>query len=388
MKNKYFLFIALLLFFSCSQIEKEEDAISTIRPLLSTNVVTDFSKIVIEIEQIPLESTKKSLIADVSKMQITKSGDYVVLNTSSILLFNSKGQFIHTIGKMGKGPGEYTKIYDICIEDNEETLLALDCNNRVFRYSLRDSSFYQLIMPKWDKQMKTCDGICSSENGGFYLFCSNPIDVDNFENDFNCLYNFDSNGELLNESMLRQDLTLSPERFTKSYDGSYLMRPLEGDWKLIQINGNNIKTYYKIDFGELGIPKRYVYNFSGSGFQNIPKLIKSSFYKLPMSFFETAELIYFKSAGPQGKTNEFIIRKKNKCGIHWIHSDKSPFTFVASDKNYFYCLLNDSESTKEFNKNNKEVNPLKSYVLDNYKIKKQQQFNPTIVKIRFNLCNK
>ena len=354
----------------------------TIKPLDNSVSINDFQSYVDTVRIIPLETKEESFIINVSKLLLTSKRNYVILNSANILMFDKDGMFKFRIGKPGTGPGEYLRIVDICISEDEEKLLVLDCYNQVLIYSLLDGHFIKNIKPKWKGKESTFDGICPSQNAGFFLFSSNPPIVDNFESDFFCVGEFDSSGNLLSESFPRKDFCFSPDRFSRSYDSSIFMRPLEGDNILYRVLGGSISSVMKIDFGELSIPCRYIFSFPGNAWLNISEYIKSPFFKLPMGFLETNNYFYFWCGGPQGKTNEFLLNKGTYDGISWKSSDNFPFNFIASDSTAFYAIYNNVENNDSIN--NSEMSPLKEYIRKYYKLKNfSYESNPSIIKISF-----
>lgn len=394
--QRNFITIILLtsMLLSCTtSIKKEENNVEegnsvekVIKPLECTQLIKSFDNIIDTAFTIPLEASKGSFIVDIGKILKTSDRKFIILNTSNILLFDNKGKFLFEIGTMGKGPGEYMKIYDVCLSKNEKFIYALDCYNRVYKYSLEDGSFIEKIVPSWAQDKRTCDGICISNNDGFYLFCSNPKDYRDFDNDFYCMGKFDSKGVLIEELLLRQDFCLNPQRFTQTYDQCTFIRPLEGERSLLKIKNGNLIPTYLIDFGEKEIPEKYIYNFKGTVAQHIPKFIKSPFYKLPIGFLDTPDMIYFKSVGPEGKTHEFLLNKSDLKGVQWSHSDKLHFALNCSDSNYFYGVYTDVEISREDQA--RPRNPLREYLVKRLKLKPiLVDGNPTLIAIKFNPLN-
>ncbi len=60
---------------------------------------------------VPLETNEESLIRMIEKIWVNDSLVLIYCEQAGILLFRHNGQFIRKIGKRGKGPGEYGKIF-------------------------------------------------------------------------------------------------------------------------------------------------------------------------------------------------------------------------------------------------------------------------------------
>lgn len=359
-----------------------KDSLFILEPLEKTVLITNFSSYIDTVIIIPIETKEECFIIDISKILLTINKDFVILNSTNILMFDSDGLFKFKIGKTGKGPGEYIRIVDICISEDEEKLLVLDCYNQVLVYSLLDGHFIKGIKPEWKGKESTFDGICPSNDMGFFLFSSNPPVVNDFEPDFFCMGKFDSSGNLKSQSFPRKDFCFSPDRFTRSFDYSTFMRPLEGESTLHRIANGKISPVVELDFGKFAVPPKYIFEFPGNAWLNISKYIKSPYYKLPMGFYETVSHLYFWCGGPNGETHELLFQKNIYNGIHWKSSDKFPFNFIASDSSSFYAIYNDVDDND--NMNNQKINPLKKYLKKYYGLKKQDlESNPLLIRISF-----
>lgn len=62
-----------------------------------------------EITEIELELTDNSLLTEIEQIEIINNKIYVY-DKHRLLVFNTQGNFLHSIGKRGSGPGEYTSV--------------------------------------------------------------------------------------------------------------------------------------------------------------------------------------------------------------------------------------------------------------------------------------
>lgn len=364
---------------------KDRVSVLTSHPHEQTVLVKDFNPYIDSIKIIPLETTDESLITHIEKILLTPDKQMIILNSTGIILFDSEGKFLFRIGKIGRAPGEYQKIYDICLDG--KFLLAVDHNNNVLKYSLETGEFIRQITPIFPEKYPTCIGIAPATEGGFFLFCCNPFNESDFTRDFYCLNQFDEKGNHVARFLLREDYVVVTSIITQSYDNSYLVRP-QADHICYRIKDGKILPFIKIDFKEKGIPYRYV-KYETNGGYDIQKFLCAPFYKFPIYFHETQNQLYFACAGPKDANNIFyLMNKKTLEGIYWEVVGLSNPNLVmsyASDENYFYYVFHDYNKYDKSNLPN-DMDPLKKYLITQKEIKfEEEDSNPLIVKIKFNI---
>ena len=149
------------LFFSCtnnpnSQHQKKD--LPTIH-LSKPEKSEDYYNIFKGFKYIPLETTPECLIGNIEKIEILD--DHIIIFdrfiTEKIFVFNLDGKFITTLGKKGKGPGEYNMLSDFDISPDGKSIFLLDrgprrimqFNNKfehikTFAYDFYTSSFLSL----------------------------------------------------------------------------------------------------------------------------------------------------------------------------------------------------------------------------------------------------
>lgn len=123
----YFIAMSMMIFlFSCASGGHKKDITSTApvkEELIHINLpatgenklnVSEFADTVI---YVPLETNSQSFLRRIVQLQLTDK--YIFINGfDRLLLFSKEGKFIRQIGRKGKGPGEYTFIFNfIVIQD-------------------------------------------------------------------------------------------------------------------------------------------------------------------------------------------------------------------------------------------------------------------------------
>jgi hypothetical protein len=132
------IFIAAV-FCSCGRKNADQtNDVSSIKviDLLSEpeSEITCLSEIALDIEYIPLETTKNSMIKNIDKVKIREKYIYLKNNVIEVMCFDRKGRFINKLDKSGRGPEEYTNISDYDISSDNNTLVVLS-GRKIFEYN-------------------------------------------------------------------------------------------------------------------------------------------------------------------------------------------------------------------------------------------------------------
>ena len=77
-----------------------------------------------EIKYIPLETKPDCMIQHIKHIEISESYFFIYEN-DRILQFNINGRFIRQIGANGRGPEEYYRIYDFCIDEKTKEIYII-----------------------------------------------------------------------------------------------------------------------------------------------------------------------------------------------------------------------------------------------------------------------
>jgi hypothetical protein len=94
-------------------------------------LLKDFIK---SIKYVPLETKEGSYISSILELKVF-NGNILIRDVSGrVLIFDSEGKFIKMLGKMGDGPGEYSRAYSIEI-DEEAGLIYLGSVKKLQIYS-------------------------------------------------------------------------------------------------------------------------------------------------------------------------------------------------------------------------------------------------------------
>ena len=135
-KTRSFVLLALIGFslISCQNKTTKSKVLPEVKlPEIQYPVTIDFvnnfekyrelklSEIADSIEYVKLENSPKCFIKRVKSVHITDSFIFVP-QYKTILQFDRQGKFIRHIGKMGRGPKEYSHVYDACVNRDKQRM--------------------------------------------------------------------------------------------------------------------------------------------------------------------------------------------------------------------------------------------------------------------------
>ncbi|WP_280748574.1 6-bladed beta-propeller [Parabacteroides sp. PF5-9] len=126
----------------------ETDAPAELIKLDLTDVLNKETKITVDeiasnSQIIPLETNEHILIKQINKI-LLEHDQFFILHDNLCSVFNLNGQFIRRIGTNGQGPGEYTQITDLFIDDKGQIIFFDSASHQLF-FHQSDGSFYSLF---------------------------------------------------------------------------------------------------------------------------------------------------------------------------------------------------------------------------------------------------
>lgn len=128
-KNLLAIFVLTFTLTNCSSNndhdQKELKNINiSVNAFKSSGNISDFLEVT---ELIPLETTDNSLVNNIDRIKKFREQIYIFDQRSRKLLrFKSDGSFLGQIGRIGKGPGEYTSIIEFELDTLREQVYLLD----------------------------------------------------------------------------------------------------------------------------------------------------------------------------------------------------------------------------------------------------------------------
>jgi hypothetical protein len=127
----------------------------------TTDRPVDFSDLYDELQVIPLETKKESLLQSIDKLIATNNSLYVLDDrTPAVLEFDMNGKFVRRFGNKGSGPGEYLMPKDITIDEERRNLWILDyMQQRLFCYDLDTGVFQKDLRFPGGGRLESCDAV-------------------------------------------------------------------------------------------------------------------------------------------------------------------------------------------------------------------------------------
>lgn len=112
--------------------------------------VDKFSNIFNDVCYIPLEATRNSIIGEVTSLEITNDGDYIIFDSQSksVLRFAPDGRFLNNIGFCGPGEKEYVLPLDVKYDTFSNQVLVWDNGSkRILTYTMDGKISSKIHLP-------------------------------------------------------------------------------------------------------------------------------------------------------------------------------------------------------------------------------------------------
>lgn len=235
-----FLSLCILFFNSCAnKIDDKEE--NTLYVDLENAGNVSLWDIFSHIELIPLETTNESLIKDINKLILYDDIYYLLdYRNSTILMFDSSGNFLYKINDKGDGPQEYLDISDFEInkENNMLSVLA-PVNNSMYEYDLKGNFTNKYKLPDIRGAYKS-----------FFSLNNDTVVFFTFDYDNRIKLYSKSENRIVKELLPETDNMLDKFSQTEFPYANYLHRASSN--KLLKIENNgDIVDGYTWDFGKL-----------------------------------------------------------------------------------------------------------------------------------------
>jgi hypothetical protein len=145
--NKFTTIIIMCFIFTASCINEPNNSVIIINPERFIKSEITISEIAESVQYIPLSPTPS--INFIIELQIADDHIFLVSgggNKGEIYKFDLKGNFIRTIGKAGRGPGEYRYGFMFTIDRENEKVFVLD-KPKILTYSFSGEFLSDFLLP-------------------------------------------------------------------------------------------------------------------------------------------------------------------------------------------------------------------------------------------------
>jgi len=271
------------------------------------NVTAQFDSLFQYKNHIILETTEESLMGSINKVVFDKDTIFVLNGNSRISVFDKTGKYIRTLSKIGRGPGEYLKLYDFDVFEN--IVYCLDGPN-IHKY---DTSGNYI---ETNKLENSSEGICLLKSG---IALNNAFGSANDNTKENYSYTFiPRNGETYNAlrynpTLTGRSFTISNQvgKFSKFNEDVMVYFPFNDTvYKVDSVSGD-IKPFMNIMIGDRNIDE-------STSAEEVERLLKSDVPRNFSSVYKIGNKILFKYLDDFPKTVLIETGEKAKVLMNGI----------------------------------------------------------------------
>lgn len=339
------IFTSLISINSCNINTSNEKDSSDIYFFHNINVDIDnierinYTDIYKGVKYIKLETNENNLLGFISKICISDERLYILspypLNTVNV--FNINGEFLYQIKRIGKGPGEYTDLQDIQV--NDFVWLLDHYNKKLLKFTL-DGEFIDKISTRvWADRFEFI-------NKDTLIFYAN--------NRYNEINNKVCNFQLIFMELTSRKIINGSLPFKRNFEKFYIRdyNNFTSSNKYILFNHSYNDTIYQIS-PDLHVLPRYQINF---GKYEIPEKIMNKKYENEMEFSMSiirSEYVY--------RFGKNVREFKNIIFSSFIHKSKLHHLLLSKVTGNIICYsnyVNDLEGYNITNRLNTDSEPL------------------------------
>jgi len=248
----YIVIIPIIFLISCinkkdKEIDESKNSVKEIIIEPNYDQKLPYDSLIKSVKLIPLETTNNCLIQNPFKVVIKNDVIFVQNFLDNLLEFDINGKFIKKIGNQGKGPYEYTSVYDFDIDNDMNIYICDGMQILIFNNSGDPIKNIKLDVKK--------DGIkiypqqfAVAQSGGYYLWAmSGPGQSEKKV----CFFNhIDKDQKIVNELFpIKKVESSNPYRFQRFGDHTNIV-PHFGIYTIYAVSENGITANYHLNFGE------------------------------------------------------------------------------------------------------------------------------------------
>ena len=259
---------------------------------------------------------------------------YQDFNQHIVFVFNKFGDYLYKIDRIGSGPGEYDRIYDVRIKFDKSNIIINNGKKLLF-YDINNGEYIHT------------ENFINENNLGFTPACINTSD--------NTYYCFSTLGEYslykwsnnqfygIKQKSGKQIVT---KKFIDTYNNNHIIIPDYGEFCINYLNGE--KMYY-LNFGEKALPE----NLKPQTSDDIETVEKTDYFKYIVNVLETKKNIFISTVGPLNKYYHIVIDKNTDKIVKGYNKKETGLSFMYSSGDYYYALFYPSYSSDDLNVNDK-----------------------------------
>jgi len=273
---------------------------------------------------IALENHIDGLVGDIDKLIVHDNLLYVLDKkfAKGLFVYNLDGKFIRRIGRFGRGPGEYSQLYDFTINTSQNEIIILD-HETMLVYDIRGNFLRNVRLQQIDghvNQLLYYDKLIYTTfmayNANINNYLLQSLDVNSGQRQ-NFYLDVDRHNKGWNESMIFGMTSFAPKLcppyfYRASFMDTIFSITNRGLMPYLTIKSRDLITNRDLRFP----PNANRLMYFSQNYRNINKILGLS------CFFESSENIYFQY-------------HKGRDGISCVLFDKKTKTTQIFDTNIF-----------------------------------------------------
>jgi hypothetical protein len=207
--------------------------------------------------QIPLHFSEEMYLKKIDIFKVYNKKFYVAdkyWRDANLIVFDSDGMPISTIGRRGRGPGEYFNIADFDIDSNGNIHL-IDGNTNHLLLFTADYRFIETIKLPFSVDLIKC-----LDNGN-YLLALSSWNTGEYENDMLVItdkkFNVLESVIKYDKSVVDNNLRLSSSHFVEAFGKIFFKQANIDDRVYVMNQDGHLNLIYHFDFGSQKVPYAY-----------------------------------------------------------------------------------------------------------------------------------
>lgn len=218
---------------------------------------SNISTIFKQVEYIPLETSKDCFLVNPLKAAYNNMHYYILDFRRGLYVFDNKGNYLHQIGKIGRGPNEFIEINDFDFDD-QGNVLILDYK-RILRYNPDGKIIDKFSEFDFMKNEFYCNPyqFAFIDKSSFYVW-GGTLGINDTKADHFAMYRMNNNNLVSGFFPLKYKLSDKQHRFLRCGQ-EILIDPILGNDTIYSIIEGNVYAKYFIKF-KYGVEEKTIPN--------------------------------------------------------------------------------------------------------------------------------
>lgn len=367
----FVLFLIAICISACSSVDNTD--IQRILDVDDCKIISDnLSDYIEDVKIIKLEQSDSNFVYGISKILLAED-KLIIYSVGELFAFNYNGEFLFRIGRLGRGPGEYIALNDVCISSFGDELLCLNHQNEVLRFSIADGAYRGMIKTEHGV---SSDAIFPMSESTFAVFFANPP-MNYQSKNFDHIKVFSKTGRKQESYLANLGFNI-PIAFrpysVQSAGNSYVLVPSPSSGPAYIFSEGKMMNFADVRLGKNTLDAKRLSN-QADPWVIVDSIFDEDCFKCPM-LCQTSDYQYLTVFGKNSSVWNFMFGDNNKIGWQSIPDSAAPIFFKAADKEYFYFSYEESML-------HASSDPLKSYLINEHNLILPENHGPVVVAVKF-----